>query len=449
MWCLRASRGREPGLALLDLSKVEQRYRAVLAVLAGDRVGEVAAKVGMSRHSVRVWAARQFTDRFGKGGEVLFDRICRENGIVHRLTQPAHPTTTGKVERFHGSLRRELLNHISVFDDIAAAQAAIDAWVADYNHRRPHQALDMDVPADRFRAAGEVPQLPLRLPSTIAEARHTARIPLPGNENNDSRDTAMEAMPWQNGPVEFERVVPPSGNMQVAGKQFWLGTQRAGITVTFWADTDVIHLSIAGVRVKSVRSHLSVNDIAVLARQGGRKAGPSPLPLPPPGTPVAAVEVDRTVNATGSVSLGQHIIVAADILRGRRVGVRVEEATLTFFDLETRELLRTRPNPLTQSEISRLRSARPAGPPPQPRTDPIRVQRRASNSGVVMVAWQKVALGRVHAGKTITIDVSETELVFHCDGDRTVRRTNNRPVTRIKAHRPRKQDLSAGSIRYQ
>jgi transposase InsO family protein len=31
---------------------------------------------------------------------VLFDRICRDNGITHRLTQPRHPTTTGKVERF-------------------------------------------------------------------------------------------------------------------------------------------------------------------------------------------------------------------------------------------------------------------------------------------------------------------------------------------------------------
>ena len=43
---------------------------------------------------------KQFTDRFGKGGEVLFDRICRDNAITHRLTQPASPTTTGKVERF-------------------------------------------------------------------------------------------------------------------------------------------------------------------------------------------------------------------------------------------------------------------------------------------------------------------------------------------------------------
>jgi transposase len=29
---------------------------------------------------------KQFTDRFGNGGEVLFDKICRKNGITHRLT---------------------------------------------------------------------------------------------------------------------------------------------------------------------------------------------------------------------------------------------------------------------------------------------------------------------------------------------------------------------------
>ena len=53
---------------------------------------------------------KQFTDRFGKGGEVLFDRICRDNGITHRLTEPASPTTTGKVERFHQTFRREFLD---------------------------------------------------------------------------------------------------------------------------------------------------------------------------------------------------------------------------------------------------------------------------------------------------------------------------------------------------
>lgn len=56
-----------------------------------------------------------------------------------------------------------------------------------------------------------------------------------------------------------------------------------------------------------------------------------------------------------------------------------------------------------------------------------------------MVVGQKIALGRVHRHKTITIDVTDTELVIHCDdGLRTVRRATDQPVTRIKAHRPRK-----------
>ena len=91
---------------------------------------------------------KQFTGRFGKGGEVLFDKICRHNGITHRLTQPASPTTTGKVERFHLTLRRELLDHCGPFTSMEEAQAAVDAWVSEYNADRPHQALDAERPVD-------------------------------------------------------------------------------------------------------------------------------------------------------------------------------------------------------------------------------------------------------------------------------------------------------------
>jgi transposase len=45
-------------LALVDLSVAEQRYRAVLAVQAGDRAGEVAAQWGVSRQTVQGWLAR-------------------------------------------------------------------------------------------------------------------------------------------------------------------------------------------------------------------------------------------------------------------------------------------------------------------------------------------------------------------------------------------------------
>ncbi|MBX6752499.1 MAG: IS481 family transposase, partial [Micromonosporaceae bacterium] len=366
---------------------------------------------------------KQFTDRFGKGGEVLFDRICRENGIAHRLTQPASPTTTGKVERFHGSLRRELFDHAGPFADLAAAQGAIDAFVVEYNTSRPHQSLAMAFPADRFtlRPPAATEPIPLRLPKFLTNQL------TPSSVSTDASAAAPAPAPsrWPGGPVEFDRVVPPSGNMQVAGKQFWLGPIRSGLTVTFWADTDVIHLSIAGARVKSVRSHLSVNHLTQLVRDGGRPAGPPPVPSLPFTGPV---EVDRTVSTAGTVSLGQHLVLAAEILAGRRVSVRVDKHTLMFFDPDTRELLRTRPNPLTAAEIARLRSARPAGPPPQPSAGPVRVERRASNSGVVMVVGQKIALGLVHAHKTITIDVTATELTVHCDdGIRTFRRTTDQP----------------------
>src|SRR3954449_2609073 len=82
-----------------------------------------------------------------------FDKICRRNGIVHRLTEPRSPTTTGKVERFHQTLRRELLDHCGPFADIPAAQAAVDTWVVEYNTRRPHQSLDMAYPVQRFATA--------------------------------------------------------------------------------------------------------------------------------------------------------------------------------------------------------------------------------------------------------------------------------------------------------
>jgi len=93
-----------------------------------------------------------FTARFGPhGGEVMFDRICRENGIGHRLTAIRSPTTTGKIERFHQSLRKEFLADRS-FPSLKAAQKALDEWISDYNNNRPHQALEMATPASRFRS---------------------------------------------------------------------------------------------------------------------------------------------------------------------------------------------------------------------------------------------------------------------------------------------------------
>ena len=92
-----------------------------------------------------------FTGRYGPHPvEVLFDRVLRENGISHRHTGIRSPTTTGKIERFHQSLRKEFLDG-KTFASLEDAQAELDAWVTDYNTERPHQSLEMATPAERFR----------------------------------------------------------------------------------------------------------------------------------------------------------------------------------------------------------------------------------------------------------------------------------------------------------
>lgn len=57
-----AAGAREAGLALVDMSVVEQRYRAVLAVQAGETAGVVAAQFGVSRQSVQNWLRRYRDD---------------------------------------------------------------------------------------------------------------------------------------------------------------------------------------------------------------------------------------------------------------------------------------------------------------------------------------------------------------------------------------------------
>src|SRR3954464_10689767 len=244
---------------------------------------------------------KQFTDRFGRGGEVLFDRICRRNAITHRLTQPRSPTTTDKIERFHLTLRRELLDAARPFVSLLEAQAALDDWVRGYNDDRPHQSLETRAPvtpSERFQPAPPEQRelLGLWLPANL----ETLPAPQPAPTAERAVDAGADAQPIDGGAVEFERVVPPSGNLWAMSRQFWLGPARAGQTVRFWAGVDVIHLTIAGARVKSLRSHLSTDDLARLAHQGALAAGPPPLPPAENGT---AIEIDRAVNNSGLVGL--------------------------------------------------------------------------------------------------------------------------------------------------
>lgn len=82
-------------------------------------------------------------------------------GVAVSHGRPYHPQTQGKEERFHRTLKAEVLQG-RIFNDLDAAQSAFDDWRAIYNTKRPHEALSMDVPASRYRASSR------KMPHSIA-----------------------------------------------------------------------------------------------------------------------------------------------------------------------------------------------------------------------------------------------------------------------------------------
>ena len=67
--------------------------------------------------------------------------------VVH--SRPYHPQTLGKLERFHRSLKAELLAG-RTYTDLAHCQSSFDRWRDFYNLERPHHALGLDTPASRY-----------------------------------------------------------------------------------------------------------------------------------------------------------------------------------------------------------------------------------------------------------------------------------------------------------
>lgn len=358
---------------------------------------------------------RQFTGRFGKPrpAEVLFDRICRENAITHRLTGVRSPTTTGKVERFHKTLRTELLATLPPFPSLEVAQKVIDDWVADYNGRRPHQGIGMATPAARFHAdpsTGDA--LGLRLPSQLSS-------PVPA--------------PW--GPLELELVVPACGNLGLAGRQLWLGRRHGGRKVSLWIDQQVIHLSADGQLLKTVASRFTTAELPRLVHLGARPAGPPPTAMPADRQPISkAVEVDRLVNAAGLIGLGGRQFSVGQQHAGQQVTVRLD-GQLAHVLLDG-VLVKTMPSPVPASTVARLQGARAAISPLRAPHEPLLVQRRVSSQGGIQVAGQKLRVGKGHAGTTVTVLVADHTFEI-LDGPtpiKTLPRHSSQEVTRYKAY---------------
>lgn len=389
------------------------RYCVVSAIVerATGRAVCVAFAEALRRHGVPDEVltdnGKQFTDRFSARtpAEVLFDRMCRENGITHRLTGPRSPTTTGKIERFHRSLRDEFLNDAPPFTSVGAAQLALDAWVTEYNAERPHQALSMATPSERFDQRDEEvlpPEVPKQLDS-----------------------------PLQTVPLELDAVVPTSGNLSLANRQFWFGRKLAGTPVTIQVTTSTVTLLIDEVVYKQLTNRFRVEDLHYLWSRGARR----PKDVISDIGFSDSVEVTRRINATGCIGIGGKQLNVGYAYGNKIATIRLDSTVMHVF-CEGR-FIKTLPLPVPAGQRMKLYGAHPAPPTALEVPDHHEVQRRVGRHGTVNVAKQKLKIGKLHEGQIVTIRVEPKVFVVLLDDEDPliIKRLVEEEVTHIRAAR--------------
>jgi transposase InsO family protein len=150
------------GGELHPLTVVDDHSRYAVVLQAADN---------QRRHTVQSAVQRAF-ERYGLPEVILTDngppwgdtgerRLTRfgvwliEHGVMPWHSPPRHPQSHGKNERFNRTLKLELLDR-QTFDSLDQAQQAFDAWRYRYNHDRPHDALALAVPAERYRPSHRI-----------------------------------------------------------------------------------------------------------------------------------------------------------------------------------------------------------------------------------------------------------------------------------------------------
>lgn len=231
-----------------------------------------------------------FTGRLGRRpANVLFDRICLNNGIRHLLTAPYSPTTTGKVERFHRTLRKDFFADKS-FETIEEMQSALDTWVVDYNNEREHQSLGDVPPIRRFELA-----------------RPAALEVIDG-------DVEVEDEPAPRKKIVGRRV-DRHGRISILKHRYHVGRHLAGEAVTIESADGLLHITHNGVVVAThARRHL-VDDDDKMDRRAQHARRPAP--------PTKGSEVLRMVDKHGSVSFAGTNYRVGNGYRGHTVGIRL------------------------------------------------------------------------------------------------------------------------------
>ena len=171
----------------------------------------------------------------------MFDRICTDNGIRHLLTAPYSPTTTGKVERLHKTMRAEFFTPNDYkFATVAELQEALDAWVAEYNTARPHQSCGRRPPIERFRLANR---------SLTADDSAVAAPP-------PARPAAIAKRP-----AGVSRWVNAAGKISLAGFTYNVGATYAGEPVEVVVAGGLVDILHAGVVVATHAQRLRQDQV--------------------------------------------------------------------------------------------------------------------------------------------------------------------------------------------
>ena len=156
--------GRCHPLTVLD---DHSRYAVCLTACSGETGDQVQAAL---MHTFRIYGLpeRITCDNgppWGTSGHGTLSRLevwLLRCGIRVSHSRPQHPQTQGKDERFHRTLKRELLDR-SGFNSIQACQDAFNGWRDQYNLIRPHEALGQRPPVSRYTASARA--LPAQLPT--------------------------------------------------------------------------------------------------------------------------------------------------------------------------------------------------------------------------------------------------------------------------------------------
>lgn len=93
-------------------------------------------------------------------------------GVQVSHSRPLHPQTNGKEERFHRTLKAEVLG-TRWFSTLAELQREFDRWREIYNQERPHEGIGLEVPASRYVASNR--SYPEQLPPIVYDSTDEVR----------------------------------------------------------------------------------------------------------------------------------------------------------------------------------------------------------------------------------------------------------------------------------